>query len=61
MLIPVRVTPDVRHRFKLEAAKLGLTYSELIERMLDTRRELERRERAKQPSPLHRPRETTQL
>ena len=60
-LIPVKGTPQLQKRLKVAAAEEEMTYAELIEFWLDQRDARLRRERAKQPSPLHRPRETTQL
>lgn len=56
VLLPVKVSPEDRTRFKVAAAEEGLTYGELITSMLDARDERRARQRRAQAHPLHQPR-----
>ncbi|UXE04438.1 ribbon-helix-helix DNA binding domain protein [Mycobacterium phage Funsized] len=55
VLLPIKMHPDLRKRFKLKAVEQDLTYAELIEKWMDEEdRRLEQSRRA-QAHPLHRP------
>ena len=55
VLLPVKVRPDLRQRFKVRAAQEGLTYAQMIERWLDADDAKLARQRRQQVHPLHRP------
>ena len=55
VLLPLKVTPDLRKRFKLRAVENDLTYAELIERWLDADDARIARQRRAQAHPLHQP------
>ncbi|QWY84408.1 ribbon-helix-helix DNA binding domain protein [Mycobacterium phage Knocker] len=55
VLLPVKVRPDLRQRFKVAAAEEGTTYAGLIERWLDERDRRIAAQRRAQAHPLHRP------
>jgi hypothetical protein len=53
--MPVKVTADLRRRFKVAAAEEGMTYAQLIGMFLDQRDARLERQRRTQAHPLHRP------
>ncbi|AYP70052.1 hypothetical protein I5G62_gp66 [Mycobacterium phage CRB2] len=55
VLLPVKVPPDLRQRFKVAAAEEGTTYAGLIELWLDERDRKRQRAAARQAHPLHQP------
>ena len=55
ILVPVKMTPALRKRFKQAALDDDMTYAQLIERLLDEREEKLSKARAKQAHPFHRP------
>lgn len=57
-LIPIKGTPELHKRLRIAAAEEGVSYAELLTRWLDRRDANIKRQRAAQPSPLHRPRLT---
>ena len=54
-LIGIKGTPDLQKRMKIACIEEGLTYAELIDRLLDMREERRNRQRAQQAHPLARP------
>ena len=55
VLIPVRVTPDLRKRFKTACAEAGQTYGEWIEEQLNKVEARKRAQQRAQAHPLHQP------
>ena len=55
ILVPIKMAPDLRQRFRLAAVADDMTYAQLIERLLDEREEKLSKARAKQAHPFHRP------
>ncbi|AHJ88561.1 hypothetical protein Jolie1_061 [Mycobacterium phage Julie1] len=55
MMLPVKMTPDQRKRFKTACAEEGLTYGEFIIKWLDARDVTKRRQQRAQAHPLHQP------
>lgn len=55
VLLPVKLHPDLRKRFKLRAVEEDKTYAELIEAWLDADDARIARQRRSQVHPLHRP------
>lgn len=55
ILVPIKMAPDLRQRFRLAAVSDDMTYAQLIERLLDEREEKLSKARAKQAHPFHRP------
>lgn len=53
LLLPIKMLPELRHRFKIACAEEGMTYSQLIAHLLDEREKTRNRQRAQQVSPLH--------
>lgn len=49
------VTPELHRRVRLAAAEEAVSYAKLIDMLLDQRDARQRRQRAAQASPLHRP------
>jgi len=57
VLVPIKMRPDLRRRFRLAAVEADLTYAQLIERWLDADAERMERARRRQAHPFHRPAE----
>ena len=55
-LIPIKGSTELHRRLRIAAAEEGVSYAELLTRWLDRRDANIKRQRAAQPSPLHRPR-----
>jgi hypothetical protein len=55
VLLPVKVTPELRKRFRLACVEDDVTYAEMLERFLDGRDAKLRRQQAQQAHPFHRP------
>ena len=55
VLLPVKMPPDQRKRFKVACAEEGLTYGELITELLDRRDRALAQQRRVQAHPLHTP------
>ncbi|QPX62180.1 ribbon-helix-helix DNA binding domain protein [Mycobacterium phage Indlovu] len=55
VLVPIKMRPELRRRFRLAAVEADLTYAQLIERWLDADAERSERQRRKQVHPFHRP------
>lgn len=58
VMLPVKMTPDLRKRFKMRCAGEDVTYGEMIEYWMDRDDEAVRRQRRQQAHPLHRPNDT---
>lgn len=54
-MLPVKMTPEQRQRFKIACAEEGLSYAGLVLQMLDERDRRKERARQRQAHPLHRP------
>lgn len=55
VLLPIKIRPDLRRRFKVKAAEAGLTYAQLLEQWMDQDDARLERQRRAQAHPLHRP------
>ncbi|QHB37802.1 hypothetical protein I5G63_gp061 [Mycobacterium phage Imvubu] len=61
VLLPIKIAPDQRQRFKVKAAQHGKTYAEMLQTWMDQDdARLERAQRA-QAHPLHRPNEAKSI
>lgn len=58
VLLPIKISPDLRRRFRTMASSKDMTYEQLIKYLLDKYDGTLARQRAQklQPSPLHPPR-----
>lgn len=55
ILVPVKMTPDLRKRFRVAAVERDMTYAQLIAHLLDREDERVKRAQARQAHPFHRP------
>ncbi|AYP70050.1 hypothetical protein I5G62_gp64 [Mycobacterium phage CRB2] len=55
ILVPIKMRPDLRRRFRVRAVQADMTYAQLIEHWLDAEDRREARAAARQAHPLHRP------
>lgn len=55
VLLPIKIRPDLRQRFKVKAAQQGMTYAQLLEQWMDQDDARLERQRRAQAHPLHRP------
>lgn len=55
VLLPVKITPDLRRRFRMAAVARDFTYAQLIEYWLDQDADKVARLAKRQAHPLHRP------
>uniref|UniRef100_A0AB39AL55 Ribbon-helix-helix DNA binding domain protein n=1 Tax=Mycolicibacterium phage phi1_186018 TaxID=3236641 RepID=A0AB39AL55_9CAUD len=59
LLVPVKMLPDQRRRFKAMCAARDMTYEEMIIVWMDKEDALERRKAAQQKHPLHQPKQAS--
>lgn len=55
ILVPIKMRPDLRKRFRVRAVEGDMTYAQLIEHWLDEEDRKRQRAAARQAHPLHRP------
>jgi len=55
ILVPVKMRPELRKRFRVSAVSKDMTYAQLIEHWLDLEDAELAKKRARQAHPLHRP------
>ncbi|QGH75314.1 ribbon-helix-helix DNA binding domain protein [Mycobacterium phage Quesadilla] len=55
ILVPIKMRPDLRKRFRVRAVERDMTYAQLIESWLDEEDRKLERARQRQAHPFHRP------
>jgi len=55
VMVPVKMTLEQRTRFKVACAEEGVSYADLVDKLLDEREAKRQRQQRQQAHPLHRP------